>query len=221
VQLPDTCFHGPGPHIVYAIGDWGGVVYPVWPHNATQFPHTGAELETADKRSSKVFSTFHRPWILGADDSAQLNVASQMKKRAPQDQPDYVLNVGDNFYWGGITTKCGSPMSDMLDQTQQFGMGFERIYSGPGLDNKQWLGVLGNHDYGGWTFTNGWDRAIAYTWCRGGKSTNRWLTPAQYWMAKAKYDDFSVDYYFVDNNHFDTFQPPELHHQLDTLHSPP
>merc|ERR1719210_2941043 len=149
---------------------------------------------------------FHRPWILGADDRAQLDVAAQMAREAQSAPPDYVLNVGDNFYWGGVTTKCGGPMPSN-DHSQQFNIGFEKVYRGQGIDGKQWLGVLGNHDYGGWTFTNGWDQAIGYTWARSAETTNRWMTPAQYYSSKVLYTGFSVDYFFVDSNVFDTFDP--------------
>lgn len=61
------------------------------------------------------------------------------------------------------------------------------MYTGYGLDGKQFLGVLGNHDYGGWTFTMGWDQAIAYTWADHlPTSTGRWMTPAQYYSARVR-----------------------------------
>ena len=52
--------------------------------------------------------------------------------------PDYLLNVGDNFYWGGIFGKCGdTPMSKINDVTRaQFNWIFENVYKGPGLDGK-------------------------------------------------------------------------------------
>merc|ERR1712241_1155993 len=88
-------------------------------------------------------------------------------------------------------------------QTNQFQVGFEPVYSGPGLDGKPWLGVLGNHDYGGYRFDQGWDQLIGYTWGNSG----RWVMPAQYWRATVHYPEFAVDYFFLDNNVFDAAEP--------------
>jgi len=133
-----------------------------------------------------------------------------MKYRAQYSLPDYVLNVGDNFYWGGYITKCGAPPYKVNDASGQWKKLYEEMYSGPGLDGKQWLGVLGNHDYGGWMFTMGWDQAISYTWASElPSSTGRWFTPAQYWSTKVRYPDFDVEYFFVDNNVFDALHPNE------------
>ncbi|CAE8598786.1 unnamed protein product, partial [Polarella glacialis] len=111
--------------------------------------------------------------------------------------------AGDSFYWGGINTQCGKPPWDHVD-TRQWGPIFEFVYNGPGLDGKPWLGVLGNHDYGGFQFNAGWDQIIGRTW--GGKdSTNRWIMPGQYYQVKVYYPEFSVDYYFVDTNVWDSW----------------
>ena len=34
----------------------------------------------------------------------QVKVADALKKRAPETKPDFFINVGDNFYWGGVNT---------------------------------------------------------------------------------------------------------------------
>ncbi|CAK0864976.1 unnamed protein product [Prorocentrum cordatum] len=130
-----------------------------------------------------------REFVDGVDDCAQQRVAEQMKARAGEKNPDYVINLADNFYWAGIDTQCGGPCYEFADDTGQWAQGFENVYNGPGLDGKQWLGVLGNHDYGGWMFNKGWDRIVAYTW-----ASDRWMTPALYWAAKVNYGDFTVDY---------------------------
>eukprot|EP00404_Azadinium_spinosum_P001719 CAMPEP_0180430302 /NCGR_PEP_ID=MMETSP1036_2-20121128/7815_1 /TAXON_ID=632150 /ORGANISM="Azadinium spinosum, Strain 3D9" /LENGTH=500 /DNA_ID=CAMNT_0022436031 /DNA_START=39 /DNA_END=1541 /DNA_ORIENTATION=- len=200
VALRPVCIQDTGAlHHVFVIGDWGGVVDHPWNHT---FPGP----VPADHRS-KLFPAHHRKFVVGADDIAQYNVAAQMKLRAPTSKPDYVLNVGDNFYWGGIMIKCGAPPDQCKDDTGQWKEGYEDIYSGQGLDGVQWLGVLGNHDFGGFLFTNGWDQAIAYTWAQNPSSTNRWVTPAMYYSSRVHYPDFAVDYYFMDSNVFDAFAP--------------
>lgn len=202
ISIPPACF--PSSHDgeggddkkenhVFVIGDWGGV--QVGP---------GAAPVPADHRAPQ-FVGHHRPFVHGADDSAQQKVAEQMQIRANATNPDYIINVGDNFYWGGVKTHCGAPTFKHINTGQWHGI-FENVYHGPGIDGKQWLGVLGNHDYGGYLFTAGWDQSIGYTW-GGPTSTGRWMTPAQYWRTRAIYDDFSVDYYFVDSNVFNAGDP--------------
>jgi len=155
------------------------------------------------------------------DDRAQQRVAGQMRRRAAESNPDYVLNAGDNFYWGGIQTLCGARPYAQVD-TGQWGPIYEEVYRGPGLDGKQWLGVLGNHDYGGFTFSSGWDQVIGYTWGGPPPCTGRWMTPAQYWSARAEYPDFSVDYFFLDTNVFDAFDPHDNpdHNICSLQHTP-
>jgi hypothetical protein len=67
-----------------------------------------------------------------------------------------------------------------------------------------------------------WDQLIQYTWGDISTSTGRWMIPAQYWKARVRYSDFSVDYYFVDSNVFDTFAPgAEVGHNIcSELHNP-
>ena len=45
------------------------------------------------------------------DDNPQILVANAFKARAALKDPQYILNVGDNFYWGGIEKTCGEPMN--------------------------------------------------------------------------------------------------------------
>lgn len=182
IRLPDVCIRSPGPHYVYVIGDWGGILGPHGPTPANQ-------------RSKEEF-------VDGVDDVAQIRVANQMRWRAKRRSPDYILQMGDAFYWSGLNVKCGTPAYQVVP-TGQFQWVFEDIYKGEGLDGKPWLGVLGNHDYGGYKFDQGWDQLIAYTWGTGG----RWILPAQYWRQKVKYPGFSVDYFFVDTNVY-TAQAP-------------
>ncbi|CAK0800828.1 unnamed protein product, partial [Prorocentrum cordatum] len=143
----------------------------------------------ADSPGAQFRSTIH--WARVGCRQARILVSESIVPTLPR-------TAADNFYWGGLLTDCGKPVEQHVDPWDQWGNTFERIYTGPGLDGKQWLGVLGNHDYGGFHFTGGWDQAIAYTWGGFAASTNRWMTPAQHWSAKVVYPDFTVDYFFVD-----------------------
>jgi hypothetical protein len=152
-------------------------------------------------------------FVYPVDVHPQLLVKDQMVKRAADSNPDYVLNVGDSFYWGGVNDWCGAP--DMttpyshggtgVDKVDQFKKIYEEVYIGHGLDGKQWLGVLGNHDFGGWMFNHAWDQMIGYTW--SAQSWGRWFMPALYYQVTVRYPDFSVDYYFLDTNVWDALDP--------------
>jgi len=193
--LPDVCIADRGYHNVFLIGDWGGLSYS---ERTPPVP--------ADKRS-KLFPRTRREFVYGVDDTAQILVAEKMRELAVTSPPDYILNVGDDFYWGGVKGQCGAPpFAENKEGDQQWLYVFENVYFGRGLSGKPWLGVLGNHDYGGFHFGSAWDQIIGHSW---GKS-NRWFTPAQFYSQKVNYWDFSVDYYFIDSNIHDAWEP-QLH----------
>ncbi|CAK0868874.1 unnamed protein product [Prorocentrum cordatum] len=127
-RLPDVYIPGQGPHHVFIIGDWGGKM-------------EGGNIVPARHVERREFQAF----VPGVDDNAQFRVRDVMRGRAPTSRPEYVLNVGDNFYWAGIEKGClDGAITDV--GTNQFEEIYEKVYSGDGLDGRQWLGVLGNHD---------------------------------------------------------------------------
>jgi len=199
-------------HHIYAIGDWGALI-GTHPGQMIQYrgghtagPHTMARWRGACDTDTMMAcfagaacpdSCHYSPEI---DYRAQVKVADALKKRAPETKPDFFINVGDNFYWGGVNTDCGTPMNKIHPVTaHQFNEIFERVYFGPGVDSKPWLSVLGNHDYGGFQFNKGWDQQIAYTW-----ASDRWIMPGQYFMQRVEYPDFSVEVFMLDTNMMDS-----------------
>lgn len=194
VALPDICFMKPGPYSVYAIGDWGGIVY-------------GPRLPPvpADKRS-KFFPSFHRKFVKGVDDRAQLKVAAEIRSRSVVFPPDFFLNAGDNFYWGGVNGSCGQAPYQQSPSGQWQSI-FETVYWGQGIANKPWFGVLGNHDYGGYKFTAAWASNIGYSWGGGEENSRRWVQPALFYSQKVNYPGFSILMLFVDSNIHEAWTP--------------
>jgi len=218
VALEDVCFEEDGPHHVFIIGDWGGIT------------QGDGRLAAAPHLTHRWETNYNFVWP--PDEQAQTLVRDQMRKRAPDSRPDYFLNVGDNFYWAGVEDHCGAKdIADAYSQggttvykehkVNQFDHVYEKVYTGDGVDDKQWLGVLGNHDYGGWLFTHAWDQNIGYTWSSADYSTGRWMTPAMYYQSKVWYPDFAVDYYFLDTNIFDALDPkdPSPHNICSETHN--
>lgn len=231
----------------FAIGDWGGldgtlkpiedrpnlIVYnwgnqpgpSVFPRSRVNAHHSKVLCD--HKQFVECFNTHGAPpchpgcgYVDDIDSKPQLLVAEAFKKRAAQMDPALILNVGDNFYWGGIEKNCGTPMHQMAYTTwHQFDQIFEGVYQGKGLDNKPWLSVLGNHDWGGRQFNNGWDQQVAYTW-----HSNRWIMPAPYYMVHVdfKWQYFSADIFMIDSNFNDAHDPSkDSEHNLCGSHNPP
>jgi len=67
---------------------------------------------------------------------AQTKVARALAKAARRQPPNFVLNVGDNFYFNGV--------SDIFDT--RFEASFEEIYDYPEL-LVPWYTIAGNHDH--------------------------------------------------------------------------
>lgn len=238
---------GYGPFHVFAIGDWGGmdgtlptiegrpelIAYPqgvksgpsVFPRTRWNKAHT---KELCDhKQFVACYTTMGRlcdpgcGFVKGIDDQPQILVAKSLKMRAAKMDPAFILNVGDNFYWGGIEKTCGTPMNELsYTAHHQFNQIFEGVYNGKGLDGKVWLSVLGNHDWGGRVFNNGWDQQIAYTW-----KSNRWRLPAAYWSQHVDFPDagFSMDIFMVDSNAMDAkdLDKDSEHNICGEEHNPP
>mmetsp|Transcript_78290 Transcript_78290/g.123212 ORF Transcript_78290/g.123212 Transcript_78290/m.123212 type:complete len:550 (+) Transcript_78290:87-1736(+) len=230
---PTTYIDGTQEMHIFLIGDWGGldgsldtnqgrpelIAYDwgrqpgpsVFPRSRWNKRHT--EQLCSHKEFVECFNTFGEApcipecgFVMGVDDKPQLLVAEAFKERAALKDPQYILNVGDNFYWGGIEKTCGFPMNMLsYPAKHQFDEIFEGIYQGPGLSGKPWFGVLGNHDWGGFRFDNGWDQQMSYTWF-----SDRWVLPAVYYKTSMVYKDldFDVDIYFLDTNFLDA-KPPE------------
>jgi len=197
----------------FGIGDWGGLGQPghTWTNpgkcSGQQSPILTAEHWTAAAANA---SAMARP-CTDADIWAQKYVARQMRKVAVTSKPDYVLNVGDNFYPGGVTYGCGAGGNNPpADPSGQWKRQFDEVYSNsPGLDGKPWMSVLGNHDYGGYTWVNAWDQQIFQTWER-----DNWIMPGQFWSRKVQYLDFAVDYLFLESGWVDVQDPGDANHYI-------
>mmetsp|Transcript_70025 Transcript_70025/g.154898 ORF Transcript_70025/g.154898 Transcript_70025/m.154898 type:complete len:544 (-) Transcript_70025:112-1743(-) len=192
---------------VFAIGDWG-----------TLLPghYTAPNVRPAGSHNK---CPYRCDYVRGVDDKAQLLVADQMKRRAARSNPQYILNVGDNFYWTGLKETCGlggGLHSANGITTGSFATVWSSVYGS--LTRKPWISALGNHDYGGWQFNAGWDQQIAFTF----RNPN-WVMPARYFSRLMHHPGFSVEVFVIDSNAFDAKSPnsdPE-HNICGALHNPP
>lgn len=172
---------------IFAVGDWGAIL----PNHYT----------APNKRGFGMPCPQNCGYVNGIDDRAQILVANVMKQRAGISNPQYVLNVGDNFYWSGIEEGCAS--NEATSRTySSFAAGWQGIYAG--LASKPWISALGNHDYGGWQFNRGWPQQIGYSFVN-----RNWVLPARYYSKVMNHGDFTVEYFIIDSNAFDAKDPDE------------
>jgi len=219
VEWPGVCFDDSTSKF-FAIGDWGGVcgwgadnkckegqISPVCRGDTQCDP--GKPVPMPNRKGGVYWKV---------DGLAQRLVSDVMLKRQKElieagNPARYIVNVGDNFYPGGIDVHCG--MEDQGETLIQFDQIWKKMYPEE-LAELEWWGVLGNHDYGGVCYIKGWDQQIFYTW-----HDEKWVMPGQYWKRSVQYKTFSVDYFFVDGNVFDTTPQTMASHNLCNKDSNP
>lgn len=208
VAYPQACYAlnpDDGNHFMI-IGDWGGMC-GYGPDNDCSA--TGGKPYPMPNLGS-------RGDVVGIDSpvdgvAAQQLVATNMDIIASQNAPEFVMNVGDNFYPGSIIEHCDGLGSSVDTHTipQQFQSTFEDVYNSAHMANKEWMSVLGNHDYGGVCVQMGWPQQVFYTWNQVSK---RWVMPAQYYSRNIRFskngddwsdEDYTIDVFFLDSNHAD------------------
>jgi hypothetical protein len=144
------------------------------------------------------------------EEDAQKNVAAEMKKviDAGRD-PEFVLSVGDNFYWAGVVNEYDGRFRDVFENVYEF--------------NAPFLSCLGNHDYGGEQCDKMFrlegkepgaaDTAAQITYDKDHDWVNttdpkvkrkngRWTMPARYFKKGFRFAEqgVSIDVFIVDTN---------------------
>lgn len=125
----------------------------------------------------------------GADH--QLQVAKQMGKWAAENQNDFIISTGDNFYPSGVVSE-----HDPL-----WHYSYENIYTDFALQ-WDWYPILGNHDY-----KSDPDAQVRYT-----AISRRWKMPARYYSKTFKLKgEEEVLMVFIDTNPL----IPEFYHNRE------
>jgi hypothetical protein len=192
--------------VFFGIGDWGGMCGWDGAKCEKDTPNPVCEYAYGDAALPGFpcpFVAHGSPRKKEIEGYVQKRISDRMAERnedltKANTPPQFVLNVGDNFYPGGIDVHCGK--ADIEEHTKnQFDMVWKQVYPGELTERMEWWGVLGNHDYGGMCYTKGWDQQILYTYTQ-----KNWVIPAQYWMRSVQYRNMKIDIFFVDGSWSDT-----------------
>ena len=103
----------------------------------------------------------------GYHEKAEKAVAQQFQKSAAEVDSNFVVNVGDNFYYCGVKS-----LSDPL-----FEQDFEQVFTADSVQNT-WYTALGNHDYG-----YSVEAQVQYK-SPTSKVSNRWHLPSRYYKER-------------------------------------
>jgi len=209
---PQACYPLQKENHFFVIGDWGGMCGYGLANECGKpgsfdvpQPQQNGRCNDGACGGSDSYTAEQAP-----DHTAQQRVAATMDAVAAETPPEFVITVGDHFYPGGIIEHCDgrADSANIKGTPHQFKSTFEDIYDSPHMAGKEWMGVLGNHDYGGTCVNTGWTQQIWYTW---NEVSDRWVLPAQYYSRNFRFaqnsdsgewseDDISVDVFFLDDN---------------------
>jgi len=111
----------------------------------------------------------------------QMAVMKQMTSSAIATGSSWIINVGDNFYYIGVTNTTDPQWKD----------DYENVYTDPSLYVK-WYSILGNHDYG--------ENPECQTQYKS-PANDRWVMPARYYTQRMQLSSSQyITYVFIDSN---------------------
>eukprot|EP00928_Gymnodinium_smaydae_P041052 TRINITY_DN27798_c0_g5_i1.p1 TRINITY_DN27798_c0_g5~~TRINITY_DN27798_c0_g5_i1.p1 ORF type:complete len:761 (-),score=113.92 TRINITY_DN27798_c0_g5_i1:368-2650(-) len=185
----------------FVIGDWGHEPHS-WTNGGSM--HAACANEKSSERCAHDSELWHR------EENAQYNVMVQMVKVAREKPVSWIVNVGDNFYFEGVTS-----VSDYHWHHEFEDMYRDEVFHVP------WLSVLGNHDYGGdccaadlfggshersiWGEWNArpmsqFDYDDEHDWEWPAEKTRRWVMPYWYYAKTIDLGVYKVRYFAIDTN---------------------
>lgn len=182
-KVPDRLVAGNNHHF-FVIGDWGSESCPG--KASMHYMFKGLPKDSPQYKT---------------DHNAQKSIADNMGKRGDAVHPFMVVNAGDNFYWGGVFPRMLGGRG--IHDKDSWRKGFEKVYHQTSLQIP-WIGVLGNHDYGGDGCMADVRAQFDYT-IKDILLKNRWKMPSAYFTHLLKFDDFSAEYFMLDTNIEDAF----------------
>jgi len=187
---------------LFTLGDWGPTGNnPGCPYSdkGCASPCRFSMFANIDRIPDSCSTLFDR------NNGAQQTVADQMAKAAQDTPPTAVINVGDNFYFGGLSTPLNFAAGVSADITMDYmlntsfrGVYLENSNDPDGKLKVPFLGMLGNHDYGGAGCLADWQVQLEFS-----KIEKNWVMPYQYYKQRIQADGYFIDIFVNEINEDD------------------